>query len=87
MADSRGYAFEGSEPEIDPTARVSREATLVGDVSVAADASVRPGVVLRGTPASVVPLSETDIDPDAVFDEYHSGEYTDLAQRHGALFE
>jgi carbonic anhydrase/acetyltransferase-like protein (isoleucine patch superfamily) len=171
MVDSRGYAFEGSEPKIDPTARVSREATLVGDVSVAADASVWPGVVLRGdvapvhvgmgahvgdnavlhaseaddevmvghgavlndtvvasgamvgfnatvtdsaigarsivapgtvvpdgyevppesfvrgTPASVVPLSETDIDPDAVFDEYHSGEYTDLAQRHGALFE
>jgi carbonic anhydrase/acetyltransferase-like protein (isoleucine patch superfamily) len=169
--DSRRYAFEGTEPDIHPEARVSREATVVGDVTVAAAASVWPGVVLRGdvgpvavgrqshvgdnavlhastvgadvmvghgvvlneatvadnaivgfnatvndsvigehsivaggtvvpdgyevppesfvrgVPASVTPLAETSIDPDAVFEEYHSGEYTDLAARHEELFE
>jgi carbonic anhydrase/acetyltransferase-like protein (isoleucine patch superfamily) len=171
MGDSRQYAFEGTSPEIDETARVSREATVVGDVTVAADASVWPGVVLRGDvgpvrvgaqshvgdnavlhastvgeqvmvghgavlndtavedgalvgfnstvtesvigegsivasgtvvpegyevparsfvrgmPATVTPLSETTIDPDAVFEAYSSGDYTNLAQRHEDLFE
>ncbi|WP_424018031.1 gamma carbonic anhydrase family protein [Halorientalis pallida] len=170
MADSRQYAFEGEEPAIDETARVSREATVVGDVTVAADASVWPGVILRGDvgpvrvgaqshvgdnavlhastvgdhvmvghgavlndtavedgalvgfnstvtesvigegsivasgtvvpegyevpaqsfvrgmPASVTPLSETTIDPDAVFEAYSSGDYTNLAKRHEDLF-
>lgn len=170
--DRRHYSFEGATPSIDADAHVSREATLVGDVSVAAGASVWPGVVLRGDaepvriggsshvgdnavlhassvgervmvghgailnealvgdgalvgfnatvnagvtigdrsiagpgtvvpedydipaesfvrgiPARVTPLSETEIDPDAVFEAYHSGEYTDLAQRHEDLFE
>ena len=171
MVDSRRYAFEGTEPEINEDAHVSRGATVVGNVTVAADASVWPGVVLRGDigpvrvgqqahigdnatvhastirddvmaghgavlndtvvasgamigfnstvtessigarsivasgtvvpdgyevppesfvrgmPASVTPLAETDIDPDEAFEEYHSGEYTDLAGRHEALFE
>ncbi|MFB6083504.1 MAG: gamma carbonic anhydrase family protein [Halorientalis sp.] len=169
--DSREYAFEGEQPVIDETARVSREATVVGDVRVAADASVWPGVVLRGDvgpvrigaqshvgdnavlhastvgeqvmvghgavlndtavedgalvgfnstvtestigegsivasgtvvpegyevppesfvrgmPASVTPLSETTIDPDEVFEAYHTGDYTNLAQRHTDMFE
>ncbi len=48
MTDSRRYTFEGAEPDVDDTARVSRESTLVGDVTVEADASVWPGAVLRG---------------------------------------
>lgn len=48
MVDRRTYAFEDDRPTIDDTARVSREATLVGDVEIRADASVWPGVVLRG---------------------------------------
>ncbi|WP_254769170.1 gamma carbonic anhydrase family protein [Salinilacihabitans rarus] len=172
MTDRRRYEFEGSRPSIDEDARVSREATLVGDVTVEADASVWPGVVLRGdvapvrigrgahvgdnatlhassvgervmcghgavlndavvddgaligfnatlnsgvsvgercivasgtvvpdgfeippesfargVPASVVPLSETTVDPEETFEEYSSGEYTNLAARHGDLFE
>jgi carbonic anhydrase/acetyltransferase-like protein (isoleucine patch superfamily) len=168
--DSREYAFEGSEPEVHEDARVSREATPVGDVTVGSNASVWPGVVLRGNvgpvrvgteshvgdaavlhvstvaeqvmvghgavlndatvadgalvgfnatvtdstigertivasgtvvpegyevppesfvrgmPAEVTPLAETAIDAEAVFEEYSSGGYTDLAARHGALF-
>lgn len=52
--DRRHYAFEGSTPEIDDSAHVSRESTLVGDVTVGADASVWPGVVLRGDVGPVV---------------------------------
>jgi len=36
MTDSRGYGFEGTVPEISPDAQVSRESTLVGDVTVRA---------------------------------------------------
>ncbi|WP_248516014.1 gamma carbonic anhydrase family protein [Salinarchaeum laminariae] len=46
--DSRSYAFEGSRPTIDDDAHVSKEATLVGDVTIAANASVWPCAVLRG---------------------------------------
>ncbi|RKD95207.1 gamma carbonic anhydrase family protein [Halopiger aswanensis] len=172
MVDSRTYPFEGAEPSIDDAARVSREAVLVGDVEVAAEASVWPGVVLRGdigpvrigrqthvgdnatihasrladrvmighgavlndavveegalvgfnatintdvtvgsrsvvaagtvvpdeyeipsesfvrgVPAEITPLEETTIDPEAIFESFSSGEYTDLAQRHDQLFE
>lgn len=172
MVDRRRYPFDGSEPAIHEDAHVSRESTLIGDVTVEADASVWPGVVLRGdvgpvrigrsahvgdnatlhassvgervmcghgavlndavvddgslvgfnatlnsgvsvgsecivasgtvvpdgydipdrsfvrgVPASVTPLSETTIDPGEIFEEFSSGAYTDLAERHGALFE
>ena len=172
MVDSRTYAFEGVEPTIDDEAAVSREATLVGDVEVAADASVWPGVVLRGdigpvrigrqahvgdnatihasqvadrvmvghgavlneatvdehaligfnatvntdatigagavvaagtvipdeydippqsfargVPAEITPLEETTIDPEALFEDFSSGDYTNLAHRHGGLFD
>ncbi|SER23609.1 gamma carbonic anhydrase family protein [Natrinema salaciae] len=63
MTDRRTYAFEGDRPTVDDTARVSREATLVGDVEIDADASVWPGVVLRG-----------DIGPVRVGRETHVGD-------------
>jgi carbonic anhydrase/acetyltransferase-like protein (isoleucine patch superfamily) len=53
MPDSRKFAFEGATPDLHPESAVSREATLVGDVVVDADASVWPGVVLRGDVAPV----------------------------------
>ncbi len=172
MVDSRAYEFEGTSPAIHEAAHVSRDAILVGDVTVKADASVWPGVVLRGdigpvhigqqahigdnatihastiessvmvghgavlneatieqralvgfnatvntdarvgrrsivaegtvvpnnyeippesfvrgVPAEITPLEETTIDPDEVFEEFSSGEYTNLAQRHEDLFE
>lgn len=171
MVDSRRYGFEGAEPDIHDAARVSREATLVGDVRVGAEASVWPGVVLRGdvgpvevgrrthigdnatvhasslgerlmvghscvindstvgegtlvgfnstvdestvgrdcvvgsgavvqpgsdvpdesfvhgVPAKTVPLEQTSIDVEGVFERYHSGRYANLAARHGELFD
>ncbi|MFC6989777.1 gamma carbonic anhydrase family protein [Haloplanus sp. GCM10025708] len=172
MVDSREYEFEGRTPNVHEAACVSRDATLVGNVTVGPDASVWPGVVLRGdvapvrigreshvgdnavlhaasvgdrvmvghgavlnearvgegtlvgfnatlnadvtvgtrcivasgtvvpdgydvpdesfargVPAEVTPLSETTIDPDEIFEAYHSGGYTDLAARHDDLFD
>jgi carbonic anhydrase/acetyltransferase-like protein (isoleucine patch superfamily) len=168
--DSREYSFEGTDPDVHGYAHVSREATLVGDVTIGANANIWPGAVLRGDvgpveiqresaigdnatvhvstvgekvlvghgavlndstvedgaligfnstvseatvgsgsivamgtvippgfdvppesfvrgmPASVTPLSETEIDPDAVFEAFSSGDFANLAARHDALF-
>jgi carbonic anhydrase/acetyltransferase-like protein (isoleucine patch superfamily) len=48
---------------------------------------VPPESFVRGMPASVTPLSETAIDPDAVFEAFSSGDYANLAARHEDLFE
>jgi carbonic anhydrase/acetyltransferase-like protein (isoleucine patch superfamily) len=42
------FAFEGREPEVSSDAWVAPTATLVGDVRVAAEASIWYGAVLRG---------------------------------------
>jgi carbonic anhydrase/acetyltransferase-like protein (isoleucine patch superfamily) len=41
------FSFEGASPNIHPSAWIAPTATLVGDVTVEADASVWYGVVLR----------------------------------------
>jgi len=61
--DSRTYAFEGTRPAIDDDAHVSEQATLVGDVAVAAGASVWPCAVLRG-----------DVDPVEIGESAHVGD-------------
>ena len=48
---------------------------------------VPPKSFVRGMPASVTPLSETNIDADAVFEAFSSGDYANLAARHEDLFE
>lgn len=70
MSDRRRYGFERSEPEIHEDAHVARDATLVGNVTVEADASVWPGVVLRA-----------DVGPIRIGQETHVG---DNASVHGA---
>ena len=66
IADSREYAFEGETPEIAEDARVSRDAVLVGDVTVGPDASVWPGAVLRGDVGPVRIGAESHIGDTAV---------------------
>lgn len=46
--EERLAQFLGQEPRVDPTAYVARGAILVGDVRIAAQASVWHGCVLRG---------------------------------------
>ncbi|MDH6196174.1 carbonic anhydrase/acetyltransferase-like protein (isoleucine patch superfamily) [Mycobacterium frederiksbergense] len=48
------YSFEGREPVVDPTAFVAPTATLVGDVTIEAGASVWFNTVLRGDFAPIV---------------------------------
>lgn len=42
------YSFEGKTPTIHPSAFIADEATIIGDVTIGADANIWPGVVLRG---------------------------------------
>ncbi|MFW6002839.1 MAG: gamma carbonic anhydrase family protein [Halanaeroarchaeum sp.] len=63
MVDGRDYEFEGVRPDVHPDARVARGSTLVGNVRIGADASVWPGVVLRG-----------DLGPVRVGPESHIGD-------------
>lgn len=46
-------AYEGAEPEIDPTAWVAPNATLVGDARIGPRASVFYGAVVRADMAAV----------------------------------
>src|ERR1700709_2393210 len=48
------YSFEGRSPKVDPTAFIAPTATLIGDVTVQAGASVWYNAVLRGDYAPVV---------------------------------
>jgi carbonic anhydrase/acetyltransferase-like protein (isoleucine patch superfamily) len=48
------FAFEGRSPVVDPQAWVAPTATLVGDVTVEAGASIWYGAVLRGDFAPIV---------------------------------
>ena len=81
--DRRSYEFEGSAPEIHEDARVSREATLVGDVQIGADASVWPGVVLRGDVAPVRVGRESHVGDTAVLHASSIGERVMVG--HGAV--
>lgn len=42
------YPYQGIMPRIDPSAFVHPEAVVIGDVEIGADASLWPGVVVRG---------------------------------------
>lgn len=48
---------------------------------------VPPDSFVRGTPARVTPFSETDIDREAVFEQFASGEFAHLRDGHDDLFE
>ncbi|MEB3048294.1 gamma carbonic anhydrase family protein [Mycolicibacter sp. MYC123] len=48
------YSFNGRSPRVDPTAFVAPTATLIGDVTIAAGASVWFGAILRADDAPIV---------------------------------
>jgi carbonic anhydrase/acetyltransferase-like protein (isoleucine patch superfamily) len=48
---------------------------------------VPPASFVRGTPAQVSPLAETDIDRDAVYEQFGTGEYAHLIEGHEGLFD
>ncbi|WP_101298425.1 gamma carbonic anhydrase family protein [Halegenticoccus soli] len=83
MGEQWRYEFEGTEPDVHDDAHVSRRATLVGDVVVEADASVWPGVVLRGDVAPVRIGRESHVGDNAVLHAVRIGERVMIG--HGAV--
>jgi carbonic anhydrase/acetyltransferase-like protein (isoleucine patch superfamily) len=60
------FSFEGKSPAVDPTAFIAPTATLVGDVTIEAGASVWYGSVLRGDFAPIVVRAGANIQDGAV---------------------
>src|SRR5262245_44318540 len=67
------YSFEGRPPRVDPTAFVAPTATLVGDVTVEAGASVWYGAVLRADFAAIAVRAGANVQDGAVVHTTPSG--------------
>lgn len=93
-----GHGAVLNESRIGSGAMVGFNAT-VSEATVGADSLVAMGTVVppeyevpaesfvRGTPARVTPLEETDIDHESVFEDFASGEYAHLVEGHEELFD
>ena len=62
-------SFEGVEPELHPDAYVDETAVVIGDVTLEADASVWPNVVLRGDHGSIRLQEGSNVQDGAVCHE------------------
>jgi carbonic anhydrase/acetyltransferase-like protein (isoleucine patch superfamily) len=62
-------AFDGIEPDIAPSAYVDAAATVIGDVTIEADASVWPGTVLRGDHGAIVLREGANVQDNATLHE------------------
>jgi carbonic anhydrase/acetyltransferase-like protein (isoleucine patch superfamily) len=60
------YALDDDEPEIDETAYVAPDAVVIGRVTIGPDASVWPGVVLRGDHGSITVGARTSVQDGTV---------------------
>ena len=60
------YALGDREPQIDPTAYVHPDATVIGDVRIGPEASVWPGAVLRGDGAPITIGARTSVQDGSV---------------------
>jgi carbonic anhydrase/acetyltransferase-like protein (isoleucine patch superfamily) len=60
------FSFEGVAPTVHPTAWIAPTATLIGDVTVEADASVWYGVVLRADFGPIVIRAGANIQDNSV---------------------
>ncbi len=62
-------SFAGTEPDVAPSARVDETAVVIGDVTIEAEASVWPGVVLRGDAGSIVLREGANVQDNATLHE------------------
>ena len=60
------FAFEGKRPVVDPDAWVAPTATLVGDVTVEAGASIWYGVVLRADYGAIIVRAGANIQDGSI---------------------
>jgi len=65
------YALGDRVPDISPEAYVSPDATVIGDVRIAAGASVWPGAVLRGDYGAIVVGERTSVQDGTVVHATH----------------
>lgn len=66
--------------------KIGRQSLVAMGSVVPEDYEVPPESFVRGTPAQVTPLSETDIDRESVFAEYSDDEYGELVGGYEKLF-
>lgn len=62
-------SFDGLVPQIAESAYVDERATVIGDVRIEADASVWPGVVLRGDRGRIVVREGSNVQDNATVHE------------------
>lgn len=60
------FSFEGASPKVDPTAWIAPTATLVGDVTVEAGASVWYGAVIRADFGPIVIRAGANVQDNSV---------------------
>lgn len=71
------YAFEGKQPTVDESAFIAPTATLIGNVTVEANASVWYGAVLRGDFAPIVVREGANVQDGAVI---HGNQPTEVGR-------
>jgi carbonic anhydrase/acetyltransferase-like protein (isoleucine patch superfamily) len=76
-----------SNSTINREAKIGERSIVAAGAVVPDQREIPPESFVRGVPATVTPLAETDMDPDAIFDFYSPDVYDDLVERHGDLFE
>ena len=62
-------SFDGVEPDVHDSAYVDRAAVVIGDVTLAAEASVWPNVTLRGDHGPIVLREGANVQDNAVLHE------------------
>lgn len=60
------YSFQGCTPRIHPSAYVSNDAVIIGDVEIGPNVSVWPGVTIRGDKAPIVVKAGSNIQEHAM---------------------
>jgi gamma-carbonic anhydrase len=73
--------FNGKRPVVDPTAFVTETATIIGDVTIGARASIWFGAVLRGDVYHIRVGEETSIQDNAVIHVTHGQHPTEVGAR------
>ncbi len=74
-------AFRGIAPQIDPTAFIAENATIIGDVHVGARSSVWFGAVLRGDVFHIRIGEDTSIQDNSVIHVTHSQHATQVGSK------
>lgn len=83
-------AYQGKHPAIHPTAYIAPNATIIGDVTIAAGANIWFGAVLRGDKGAIVIGERTTVQDNAVIHVNHRHNTligADVVVGHGAVLE